>query len=153
MPCIDGDLAWPGTAEQSLLCWEWWLMAKIFCSEDSWGHFVAEGIANRPPSTPAESSVCPSGPSVVAIGITQPALPALPCSAGGSCLEIGKPSLQNPPGSSQIAKLWSHEETKKFLVTTFPTDFQNSDWVLGPMWLTDIHTIILFSFHHALNRI
>lgn len=46
-PRYDGELAWPGTAEPSLLCWEQWLEAKIPCSRDSWRHFVAEG-ARRP---------------------------------------------------------------------------------------------------------
>lgn len=62
------------------------------------------------------------------------ALVALACWEGESCLGIQKPSVQNLPGSSHIAKLWSHQGTRKFLITTFPPDFQSSNWISESTW-------------------
>lgn len=99
----------------------------------------------------------PACPSVLEVKCPWPkeisVLITLVCRGGGRCLGIWQLPLQNLPGPPQTTKLGSYQEIKTFPVIIIPTDFQNSNWIMGPVWLIGVYTIVLFSFHYSLSRV
>lgn len=162
-PCFDGELAGSGAAEQSAVLGGLLVGGEDAPSRGSLGAFCCwwyKECLGGPLSTPVGAPY--AQPPTCGCHCYYPSYPPV---LGATCFWPRKSSAQS------ISLLWRREllrhtkaaspESSRVLTNCktkvipenqqVSTNFQNSNWILGPLWFTGVHTVMLF-FHYILSK-